>query len=128
MLGAVLLPYSFDHHCTIIQKEHGGEAKQDVKLCNTVLAFTHSEPVLFTFHLEADGIVSKRFLNVFSPPPCIIIHRNGKELISFAFFFFHYSFYQSSINFSLGHPDLSRDFRREWFQWRPWSHDLNGCL
>ena len=22
---------------------------------------------------------------------------------------------------------LSRDFRREWFQWRPWSHDLNGC-
>ena len=21
-----------------------------------------------------------------------------------------------------------RDFRREWFQWRPWSHDLNGCL
>ena len=41
--GAVLLPYSFDHHCTIIQKEHGGGAKQDVKLCNTVLAFTHSQ-------------------------------------------------------------------------------------
>ena len=45
VFGAVLLPYSFDHHCTFIQKEHGGEAKQDVKLCNTVLAFTHSEPV-----------------------------------------------------------------------------------
>ena len=41
--GVVLLSYSFDHHCTIIQKEHGGGAKQEVKLCNTVLAFTHSQ-------------------------------------------------------------------------------------
>ena len=27
--GAVLLPYSFNHHCTVIQKERGGGAKQD---------------------------------------------------------------------------------------------------
>ena len=43
-------------------------------------------------------------------------------------YLFHYSFHQFSIIFSLGHPDLSRDFKREWFQWRLWSHDLNGCL
>ena len=41
--GAVLLPYSFNHHCTIIQKDHGGGAKQDVKLCNTVLNFPHPQ-------------------------------------------------------------------------------------
>ena len=28
---------------TVIRKEHVGGAKQDVKLCNTVLAFTHSQ-------------------------------------------------------------------------------------
>ena len=43
MFCAVLLPYYFDHNCTIIKKEHGGGAKQVVKLCNTVLAFTHSQ-------------------------------------------------------------------------------------
>ena len=41
--GAVLLPYSFNHYCTIIQKDHGRGAKQDVKLCNTVLVFTHPQ-------------------------------------------------------------------------------------
>ena len=66
--GAVLLPYSFNHHCTSIQKEHGGEAKQDVKLCNTCWLL----PIHRTSPLRSRRHSHKEILEFFfSCPPCL---------------------------------------------------------